>query len=166
MIQDIYPHIYHNEYTPHEPNPEDIVLHYKDNTVFVKKEEQNISFLKFSEVVSVYPKAKETFIYLFSIDKVSYYLIPELPEALFSNYHFENNRLFRTARPKDLAFAGITGWQLFTWYSEHKFCGKCGSPMKSDTKERMLHCPNCNTIEYPKICPAVITAVRNGNKQP
>ena len=36
--------------------------------------------------------------------------------------------------------------------------------MKSDTKERMLHCPNCNTIEYPKICPAVITAVRNGNK--
>ena len=26
MIQDIYPHIYHNEYTPHEPNPEDIVL--------------------------------------------------------------------------------------------------------------------------------------------
>lgn len=164
MIQDIYPHIYHNEYTPHEPNPEDIVLHYKDNTVFVKKEEQNISFLKFSEVVSVYPKAKETFIYLFSIDKVSYYLIPELPEALFSNYHFENNRLFRTARPKDLAFAGITGWQLFTWYSEHKFCGKCGSPMKPDTKERMLHCPNCNTIEYPKICPAVITAVRNGNK--
>ena len=164
MIQDIYPHIYHNEYTPHEPTPEDIVLHYKDNTVFVKKEEQNISFLKFSEVVSVYPKAKETFIYLFSIDKVSYYLIPELPEALFSNYHFENNRLFRTARPKDLAFAGITGWQLFTWYSEHKFCGKCGSPMKSDTKERMLHCPNCNTIEYPKICPAVITAVRNGNK--
>lgn len=103
MIQDIYPHIYHNEYTPHEPTPEDIVLHYKDNTVFVKKEEQNISFLKFSEVVSVYPKAKETFIYLFSIDKVSYYLIPELPEALFSNYHFENNRLFRTARPKDLA---------------------------------------------------------------
>ena len=84
MIQDIYPHIYHNEYTPHEPNPEDIVLHYKDNTVFVKKEEQTISFLKFSEVVSVYPKAKETFIYLFSIDKVSYYLIPELPEALFS----------------------------------------------------------------------------------
>ena len=65
MIQDIYPHIYHNEYTPHEPTPEDIVLHYKDNTVFVKKEEQNISFLKFSEVVSVYPKAKETFIYLF-----------------------------------------------------------------------------------------------------
>ena len=48
MIQDIYPHIYHNEYTPHEPNPEDIVLHYKDNTVFVKKEEQTISFLKFS----------------------------------------------------------------------------------------------------------------------
>ena len=48
MIQDIYPHIYHNEYTPHEPTPEDIVLHYKDNTVFVKKEEQNISFLKFS----------------------------------------------------------------------------------------------------------------------
>ena len=42
MIQDIYPHIYHNEYTPHEPTPEDIVLHYKDNTVFVKKRRTKI----------------------------------------------------------------------------------------------------------------------------
>ena len=44
MIQDIYPHIYHNEYTPHEPNPEDIVLHYKDNTVFVKKYSSNYNY--------------------------------------------------------------------------------------------------------------------------
>lgn len=165
MIQDIYPHTYHNEYTPHEPGLEDIVLHYKDNSVFVKKEnETDISFLTFEEVVSIFPKAQEVYIYLFSIDSVSYYLVPGLPESLFPTYQFENNRIFRTARPKDLAFAGITGWQLFTWYNEHKFCGKCGSAMKPDTKERMLYCPDCKTMEYPKICPAVITAVRNGNK--
>ncbi len=33
-----------------------------------------------------------------------------------------------------------------------------------DDKERMLKCPVCGNIIYPKICPAVIVAVTNGDK--
>ena len=44
------------------------------------------------------------------------------------------------------------------------FCGKCGTPMKKDGKERMLYCENCRSMEFPKICPAVIVAVTDGNR--
>ncbi len=36
--------------------------------------------------------------------------------------------------------------------------------MKHSDKERMVYCPKCKTIEYPKICPAVIVGILNGDK--
>lgn len=63
-----------------------------------------------------------------------------------------------------MAFAGITGFQLYNWYGSHRFCGRCGQPMKKDKKERMLYCESCHQMEYPKICPAVIVGVTNGNR--
>ena len=36
--------------------------------------------------------------------------------------------------------------------------------MKQDTKERMLYCESCKNMEYPKICPAVIIGVTDGNR--
>lgn len=36
--------------------------------------------------------------------------------------------------------------------------------MKPDKKERMLHCKHCHNMEYPKLSPAVIVAIRNGDK--
>ena len=36
--------------------------------------------------------------------------------------------------------------------------------MVHDEKERMMRCPSCGLMEFPKICPAVIIAVTSGNK--
>ena len=36
--------------------------------------------------------------------------------------------------------------------------------MKKDQKERMLYCENCHQMEYPKISPAVIVGVTDGNR--
>lgn len=36
--------------------------------------------------------------------------------------------------------------------------------MKKDGKERMLYCPDCGAVEYPKISPAVIIAVTHKNR--
>ena len=36
--------------------------------------------------------------------------------------------------------------------------------MKKDEKERMLFCEACHAMEYPKICPAVIVGVTDGNR--
>ena len=36
--------------------------------------------------------------------------------------------------------------------------------MKHDEKERMVKCTSCGQMEYPKICPAVIVGVTDGNR--
>ena len=36
--------------------------------------------------------------------------------------------------------------------------------MKRDKKERMLYCEDCHNMEYPKICPAVIIGVTDGDR--
>jgi NAD+ diphosphatase len=45
------------------------------------------------------------------------------------------------------------------WYSQNRFCGKCGTAMQHRTDERALTCPSCNTSVFPKISPAIIVAI-------
>lgn len=81
-----------------------------------------------------------------------------LPE-LFPGYTWEKIELMRTAGPKEAAFAGVTGMQLYGWYKSRRFCPACGRRMVHSEKERMMHCEACGQMEYPKICPAVIVGV-------
>lgn len=76
----------------------------------------------------------------------------------------ENTEIFRRAVPRHRAFAGITGYQLYNWYKNRRYCGRCGSMMKPSGKERMMRCGACGNMEYPKICPAVIVGVTDGNR--
>ncbi len=54
--------------------------------------------------------------------------------------------------------------QVVAWEQTHRFCGKCGSPTQDLSGERAKVCPECGFISYPRICPAVITAVFKDNK--
>ena len=50
------------------------------------------------------------------------------------------------------------------WYISHKFCGRCGTPTRLDEKDMMLKCPKCGQNHYPRIAPAIIVAIRNGDE--
>ena len=67
-------------------------------------------------------------------------------------------------QPKEQCFGLVTGFHLYNWYKGRRFCGTCGHKLIHDEKERMMYCPQCQSTEYPKISPAVIVAVTNGNK--
>ena len=54
--------------------------------------------------------------------------------------------------------------QLSSWYKGRRYCPCCVSALEHSTKERMLYCPNCGQVEYPKICPAVIVCVIHKDK--
>ncbi|MCD7954424.1 MAG: NAD(+) diphosphatase [Lachnospiraceae bacterium] len=82
----------------------------------------------------------------------------------FPGYSWEKIERMRTVGPKEAAFAGVTGLQLYEWYQSRRFCPACGKHMVHSEKERMMHCPSCGQIEYPKICPAVIVAVTDGDR--
>lgn len=50
------------------------------------------------------------------------------------------------------------------WYISHRFCGRCGTPTRLDEKDMMLKCPKCGQNHYPRIAPAIIVAIRNGDE--
>lgn len=167
MIQDIAPYSYHNEYKKREAELEDTLLCYEGKKIFVKAEQDKISFLTFSEAENCGEALREKAIFLFSIDFMgksqNFYLVPGFCPQI-EGFSWEDINLMRTATPAQLAFAGVTGWQLDRFYGTRRFCSCCGSPMKHGEKERMMFCESCHHVEYPKISPAVIVGIRNGNR--
>ena len=166
MIQDIAPHTYHNEYKPSSPDKDCFILAYEKGSILLPRQERDadITFPCFRELEEKIADLYSNYIYLFSIDDQRFYLIPELDTSLLPDYEFQDVRILRTAQPQHLAFAGITGHQLFQWYSKRRYCGCCGKPMVHSQKERMMECPSCGNQEYPVLCPAVIVGITNGNK--
>lgn len=167
MIQDIKPHILNNQYRPSPPQQDSFLLCYKGKQAFVKVgEDGQISYPSFWEAEKVLDSGTlyQNYQYLFSVDGVGFYLGSGLDYGKIPGYGMEDIQIFRRGTPKHLAFAGVTGWQLSRWYQDRKFCGRCGRLMVHDEKERMMRCPECGNMEFPKICPAVIIAVTNGNQ--
>ena len=162
MIQDIAPHVFKNEYVPQKPGKDSYVIYMENEKMLVKQKGEQISFPTFEELkesnVSIYEEAT----YLFAIDNRRFYLLEKL--VYDERYQWIERETFRRMQPGELAFAGITAWQLQHWYQNHKFCGRCGKLMKKDKKERMLYCEACHLMEYPKICPAVIVGLTDGNR--
>lgn len=164
MIQDIAPHVYRNEYRLQMPEKESYLLICRERRVLVKIENGMLEFPTFGELEQANPGLYEKSIYLFSIDKKTFYLSEDVNYEHLSAYQMENVHIFRNAKPQYMAFAGITGSQLSEWYQSHRFCGKCGKRMKHDEVERMMRCESCGQMEYPKICPAVIVGITDGNR--
>ncbi len=102
--------------------------------------------------------------YLFSIDDRAYYCVTDMKVPEFGGFYMEPLTVFRNFEPLHQAFAGITGSQLYRWMQSRRFCGGCGAKTEPSLKERALVCPSCGQTEYPKISPAVIVAITNGDK--
>lgn len=164
MIQDISPHRYDNQYRPVPPDRESIALYYEEQKCLLKRTPEGIIFPRFKDLERLNEEIYEDYIYLFTIDEERYYLVSEINRERSSPYMLENTEIFRQGEPQYCAFAGITGYQLFGWYRARKYCGRCGSLMKRDAKERMMYCEKCHNMEFPKICPAVIIGVTDGNR--
>jgi len=49
--------------------------------------------------------------------------------------------------------------QIVNWDKNHEFCGKCGAPTEKWEYENTKKCPNCGHMDFPRISPAVITAI-------
>ena len=49
--------------------------------------------------------------------------------------------------------------QIHDWNINFKFCGKCGTRTRKKENEHARECLKCNLTQYPRISPAIITAV-------
>lgn len=165
MIQDIGPHRYDLTYGHPKAKDEDFVLYMKKNQIMLrKKSDGRYEIPCFSDFPNEKEELKKEAYYLFAIDDRRYYYVKELAQTETDGYEWCGTSVFRTMTPMYQAFAGITATQIYRWKESRQFCGRCGHHTVDSETERALVCPNCGQIEYPKISPAIIVAITNGNK--
>jgi NAD+ diphosphatase len=171
MIQDISPRKMYNQFRPG-------MVPDADSPVFLFADDKMKFFMTHvSEGRMRYPVFGElpdgiSYTYLFSIDDDKYFMgTPDDPETfqfpegltklgireLRSDY-------YRGEENRHLIFAAYTAGQLAGWYRDNRYCGTCAHMTVPSQTERALVCPNCGRIIYPRILPAVIIAVTDGDR--
>lgn len=163
MIQDLEGKKLYNEYENQKAQPADAVFLFHMDRVYVKESADGTPCLL---TAADFPNTSLQ--YLFRIEENRYFLamddadkavIEKLPGI--TKTHVRN---LRDLRRKDLAFAAATAYHLYQWYRDNKFCGRCGFLTQHGSKERMLKCSNCGNAIYPKIAPAVIVGLIDGDR--
>jgi len=56
-----------------------------------------------------------------------------------------------------------TGFQVWQWWQDHRYCGRCGQGTGPHPRERARWCGRCNIPWYPRIAPCIITVIRRDN---
>lgn len=71
--------------------------------------------------------------------------------------------IFTLAGPEVFSLAGRAA-QLLDWQANHRYCGRCGTPTVIKQDEPAMQCPACGLLAYPRLSPAVMVLVRDGEK--
>ena len=161
MIQDIYPHKFDNHFLPGQsPAEDDIIFSLSGNNVLCRIEDEKVIFPHISDLM-----ISDNLIYLFSIDEQKFFLALNGAHNISTYFEYHPLRALRkrSAPDRHLIFAAITAGHLNNWYALNKFCGRCAHPLIPAKHERALVCPSCGNVIYPRINPAVITGVTNGD---
>ncbi len=160
MIQDIKPHIFHNEFKNLKPDANDKAIVFDGKNFLVKRDEDDTLHMPgCSDIEGDYQ-------YVFSVDDTRYFLFKGWEyaeregevehyirryEKHLEGFKFENIQNLRQLTSKELCFAVMTAWHLNVWYRDNRYCGRCGAKTLHDIKERMVRCPKCGNMIFPKI---------------
>lgn len=164
MIQDILPHIYDVTYRLDKAVSSDIMLIYKDGALLCLKSGDDIVFPTVEQITAQMPNVKEKAKFMFKIDEHNYFELRKHDIQPFDGFEYMLQANMRALSPSYKVFAAATASHIHSWYTNTKFCGRCGEKMKAEGVERAMKCPKCGKIYYPQICPAVIVGVTNGDK--
>ncbi len=159
MIQDINPSKLFNEYRNLTMEDGDTALFFDEKgKLLTGVTESTLTFTTGRDA-----KGRET-IFLFAIDDRKFFLVMDEEPYVKEGFSYKSIREIRDmhAYGKEI-FAVFTAFHLWKWYSDNRFCGKCGEKLLPDVKERAMRCGKCGNIIYPRINPAVIVAVTRGD---
>ena len=157
MIQDIAPHRFDNTYTQNKAKDDDLILVFDNDKVLCKIEKDDVIFPRGKDLKD------EEAIYLFRIDELAYFFCDSKEEP--EGFSYNSLRSIRDSidHNETLMFGLYTAYHLSLWYKDNRFCGRCGNKLELAKDERALECPRCHKRIYPRINPAVIIAVKNGD---
>ncbi len=162
MLHELSPNIFNNKYSNiNAVQDDDFVLIYNKNNILLKKINDEFSIPQKKDVKNLLKFDNITF--AFSLNKNNCFIVYENID-LNDEYKYEDIFTLRYHKRKEIAWIGNVGHQLFNWYNDNKFCGKCGNKTHLKEDERAIGCDCCNNIVYPKISPAVIVAITCNDK--
>ena len=158
MIHEIFPHQFDNHFIITDNIAEnDYILHYNEKSLLLKINGDEFQLPTKKDVSDIFDITERTF--LFSLNGVRCFLVWNATRLIDDRFVYKEINSFRTLNPREIAWICIVGFQLNNWYLENKFCGKCGTKTAEKPDERAIVCPNCNTVVFPKISPAIIVAI-------
>ena len=161
MIQDIEPKHLFNEWKKNAvPKKSSAVVQFRGQDLLCRIDDNGLKFPSRAQ----FTEPDEAFTYLFELDGREYYLLFDENERALDGYSYRNIGLFRTEKPKELAYAAVSAWHLCSWYRDARYCGRCGEKLVHDGNERMMRCPACGNMIFPRIAPACIIALTHGDK--
>ena len=163
MFQDLNVR-YDNTFREEKPRPDSLALIYRGDAVLANTEEGLLTLPTFSALAGT--GNDKAFRYAFNLGDRSCFLFDDTGGQIpaLNGYDFIPSREFRGMGPKESVFASAVGESLHRWFGDNCFCGRCGTPMNDSGTERARVCPNCGLTIYPKISPAVIVAVSDGDR--
>ena len=159
MLQDLDHGRLENEYRPVLPRDSDSVLCFRGPDVLLHRSADGRLTLPAAVQFS-----GQRLRYAFRLHGTGYYLLSGEGIEASAPFTWENARALRRSAPDKLCYAILTGWHLNVWYRQNRFCGSCGARTVHDDRERMLRCPACGNIIFPRINPVVIAAVTDGDR--
>ena len=162
MIQDIAPHVFDNHMQFEAPQPDDVVLVYREGDdsrffdVMMRAGEEEAAFPPyglFGDGIDV--------VFAFSVDGRRFFLaLPEHgPTAAPDGWEFRRAGFLDQIAPAEAALAVMTGLHLHRWYAANRYCGCCGSTLAPKEGLRALECVECGNTVFPKVAPVVIVAL-------
>ncbi|MBR2698552.1 MAG: NUDIX domain-containing protein, partial [Clostridia bacterium] len=162
MIQDIHPHKLHNEFIPGRPlDAEGLLFVFRGPEVLCRVAEDAVILPRVREIGGL-----SAYRFLFTLDETPCFWGMDDMDAAPEGWAFVPVRGLRNRAtgPRELIFSAWTAFQLVNWYRDNRFCGRCGVETRLAEDERAMLCPNCGRRIYPRIIPAVIVGVTNGDE--
>ena len=160
MLHEIAPKQYHVEFAKKQPGDDAVCFVFKGPEILEKMEDDVLLPPTYGEI----KEKVEKYIYLFAIDDTEYYLADLKEEDIPEGYGWWIVRNAPEHRAQDQHFAEYTAYQLYVWYRDNQFCGRCGTHTEADGSLRMLRCPKCGNMIFPRITPAIMVAVTHEDK--
>lgn len=165
MLQDLAFGRLENEYTPVPPVDSDVVLCFRDNAVLLRQLDNEALVLPTVAQVRQWSWHKEELQYAFRLHDRNYFLwLGRAGENTGAEFTFSPVRQLRQSFSRTVCYAVMTGWHLYNWYRSSRFCGRCGGETVHDGVERMMRCPHCGNMIFPRINPAIIVGVTDGDR--
>ena len=160
MIQEISPHVFHKDFECRQPKEEDIVFVCRQDTLLLKQEDKVLHLSTVREL-SLDPMSCRP---LFKQDDTWYVMLKTGDIEPPAGYDYYSKHQYRELGPFPKLWPCAVAGSLNRWYLANQFCGFCGSRMEDKGDQLALICPHCGKKIRPKIQPAVIAAIRNGDK--